>query len=322
MSLTINILVKNDDKTIEATIKQAYPLCDKILIGGAGPCADVVKLCKGLKKVEIINVPFEGDFSRAKNYMIKQNKGWVMFLEPYESIVSFPETLDLSDMDICYRVKKINGDLITKELRIWHTNKKVTFKNPVFEFAYPDEEAKNSEVYLTSNKEYLDEEKSKILKDWRTKNPTHDEPLYYLSCSNLLEKNWRNFVNTAETYLYRNPKNEMSSLMTRYYLSMVKSYIRAEYDYQGALKYITSCIAEKPLMAEYWCLIGDIFYKNNDLQRAKSFYENAMILGSRRIDDDGLPIEISKYKKYPLKMIGACNIIKENTQVYKSVNKV
>jgi tetratricopeptide (TPR) repeat protein len=316
MSLTINILVKNNERTIEDSIKQIYPLCDKIIIGDAGSSVDVINTCKSFKKVEVVNVPFKNDFSEAKNYMIKYNKSWMMFLEPYESIVSFPDKIDLSDENVTYRIKKINGDLITKELRIWHKNKNIRFKNPIFESADPGEGATNLEVYITPNKEYLDEEKIKILNDWRLRSPTHDEPLYYLSCIHLLRKEWKNFVNTGETYLYKSTSNRPSSLMTRYYLSMVKSYVKSEYDYEGALRYITSCIAEKPLMAEFWCMLGDIFYKNNDLQRAKNFYENALILGSRRIDNDELPIEISKYKKYPLKMIDACENIKENTQVY------
>jgi tetratricopeptide (TPR) repeat protein len=320
MSLTINIVVKNNEETIESTLEQVHSICNKILIGDIGSSDKTISICKKYKKVEIISVPFKSNFSESKNYMLEKNDSWVMFLEPYESIVSCPDNLEqmLNDESDSYRIKTINNDLITKDLRIWNIRSGIKFKNPVFESAVSNDGTKNLDIFIASKKEYIDDEKIEILKEWRSRNPTHSEPLYYLSCLNLLQKKWKNFINTGETYLYRNNNNKAPSLMTRYYLAMVKTYVKTEIDYEGSLKYIISCIAEKPLMAEFWCLLGDIFYKNNELSKAKSIYQNALILGSRRIDNDELPIEISKYKNYPLKMIETCENIESKTQIYKT----
>lgn len=319
MSLTINILVKNNEATIEETLARAASVSRSILVGDVGSQDKTIDICKKFN-ANIIKVPFRGNYSESKNYMIEKNDSWIMFLEPYEAIISAPEDVIsiLKDENVAYRIKTIRNDLITKELRIWHRNSRIEFKNPVFESAYYKGPAENIEIFASSNSDYINQEKIDILNDWRAKNPTQNEPLYYYSCINLLQKKWKNFVNSAETYLYKNTDNDAPSLMTRYYLSMVKSYVDTERDYEESIKHILFCIAERPLMAEFWCLLGDTYYKMGDYSRSKSFYENAMILGSRRIDKDDLPIEISKYKEYPLKMIKACESIKSSTHSYKA----
>ena len=65
-------------------------------------------------------------------------------------------------------------------------------------------------------------------------------------------------------------------------------------------------------MAEFWCLLGDAYYKNRNYIKAMSFYENAIFLGSRRKTDDEWPLEISKYSEHPNKMIESCrNLTKQ-----------
>ena len=93
--------------------------------------------------------------------------------------------------------------------------------------------------------------------------------------------------------------------MLRYYASMVNCYVNK--DYHSAVSHLIVCIEEKPLMAEFWCMLGDIYFAIRDYGRAKSFYENGMIFGSKRNKADDWPLEISKYKEYPEKMLNACD---------------
>ena len=47
---------------------------------------------------------------------------------------------------------------------------------------------------------------------------------------------------------------------------------------------------------------------------ANEFYENALILGKKRLGSDRWPMDISKYEKYPKMMIDSCNkILSKNT---------
>lgn len=106
----------------------------------------------------------------------------------------------------------------------------------------------------------------------------------------------------------------MSAIMTNYYCSMVQCYIKK--NYQEATRFLIPCLAVRPAMAEFWCLLGDIYYADNQNQKAKCFYENASILGTRRLKNDGWPMEISKYKTYPEKMIEACDKMQELLKTY------
>lgn len=318
MHLTINILVKNDEKTIESTLESASKVADSILVGDAGCTDKTIKICKNYN-AKVVNIPIRGNRSRLKNYMIEKNdESWMFFMEPGEVFVSTPEILNLEDEKTAYRVKFINGDLITKEVRIWHKNNPTEFKNPVFETPSVSGKVKNLEIYLTSNQMQMDEEKIASLNEWRSNSPISKEPLYYMACYGLIKKNWKNFLNSAEVYLYANNSNDTPSIMTRYYISMVKSYIKEELDYEGAIKNLIVCLARCPLMAEFWCLLGDVHHRINENEKAKIFYQNAMLLGSKRKDDDEFPVEISKYKKYPEKMLEAIRQLEEKTQIYKS----
>jgi tetratricopeptide (TPR) repeat protein len=316
MILTINILVKNNQDTIKNTLESIKELDANILVGNFGCKDDTVKICN-LYKAKIIPIPLNDSFSDAKNIMIKENKSpWIMFIEPWETILSpIKEIISLINGNPnSYNFKIIQNDLMTKDTRLWHTKNKLQFKNPVFETI--SEKSNDSEVCLVSHKNNLDETKINLVKKWREKFPLASEPLYYLSCVYLIEKNWGAFLNTAETYLYREKNKNMSWVMTKYYCSMVRSYVSSEKDYKSAVSSILQCIAEKPLMAEFWCLLGDIYYATNEYKKAICFYENAMILGSKRLHSDNWPMEISKYKEYPNKMIDACRIATSSLQVY------
>jgi cytochrome c-type biogenesis protein CcmH/NrfG len=93
--------------------------------------------------------------------------------------------------------------------------------------------------------------------------------------------------------------------MARYYLALVQGIIHNEV--KEALQNIILCLSENVLMAEFWCLLGDIFIKLDKFDYAVAFYENAILLGSRRLKLDTWPMQISKYQEYPNKMIEECN---------------
>ena len=59
-------------------------------------------------------------------------------------------------------------------------------------------------------------------------------------------------------------------------------------------------------MSEFWCLLVDINFEMKKYQKAYYFYDNAIILGSQRLNNDELPIDVKKYKEYPDKMKIIC----------------
>ena len=71
-------------------------------------------------------------------------------------------------------------------------------------------------------------------------------------------------------------------------------------------------------MAEFWCLLGDIYYAMNEYEKAYHFFQNALYVGQRRATNCDWFMEISKYKEYPEKMMTACSAAKRSTSLYVS----
>jgi tetratricopeptide (TPR) repeat protein len=320
MKLTINILVKNNEETIENTLDSVSGLESDILIGDLG-CGDkTINVCKKYKNTNILYLGNIKDRSLAKNKLIKENKtNWVFFIEPWELWISTSETLNkiILPKPESYRVNVLQNDLITKSIRLWHKDKNLKFKNPIFE-TLNDKQSKHCDIYLSSIKKEEKINELNILENWRESKPLDHEPLYYLAFYYLKQKEWKKFLGYANLYLHQEKVKSMSFIMTNYYCAMVKCYIESEKNLKESISHIVYCLSEKSLMSEFWCLLADIYYSLNDYDKAISFYENALILGSKRLANDEWPIEISKYKEYPEKMINHCLKIKENIKIFTS----
>ena len=319
MNLITNILVKNNQSTIEKTIESILPLKSKITIGDLGCNDQTISICNKYK-LKIIPISLNKDTSAAKNYLLKNSENdWVFFVEPYEVLLSTSDSIEsLIENPNLYRVNILRGDLVTKETRIWHVSKNVKFKNPVFETT--NIKGDYCDVYLASSPEQNNDDlRADLVNSWRERSPLSNEPLYYLSCINLTRKNWRNFLNIADLYLHQEKEISMSFIMTHYYCAMVRCYVEKEINYKEAIKSLVICLSNNPLMAEFWCLLGDVYCAVNEYDKAICFYENAIILGSRRLKDDDWPMEISKYKEYPSRMIESCKKAAQGTRAFKSV---
>lgn len=316
--LSIQMLVRNDAETIEQTFESVLPLIEKgaeLLVGDLGCTDETIRICRAYN-AQIVGVSLNNDLSQARNFLMMKATGkWNFLIHPCETIVQGIEWIEsaISQSPAAYNANIFQGDVLSSEIRLWHKNMSLRFKNPVFETLPGD--GKPSEIYLSTSPGQF-ELKMELAKEWMARFPLALEPIYYMACVHLSDKNWDTFLNYAKMYLHQDKSSKMSVIMTNYYCSMVQCYIKK--DYKEATKYIIPCLAVRPAMAEFWCLLGDIYYSDSQIQKAKCFYQNALILGTRRLKADGWPMEISKYKTYPQKMIEACDKIQESLKTYQS----
>jgi tetratricopeptide (TPR) repeat protein len=148
------------------------------------------------------------------------------------------------------------------------------------------------------------------LRKWHKACPASPEPIYYEAFHYLSKQDWDKFISKATQYLFGCKLATQSAVMMKYYLAIALWHVKR--DAKGAMKHIIECLAVRPLMSEFWCLLGDIFYHaSGDYKKAKQFYQNAIIMGSHRWSDDIWPMEISKYGDYPKKMIASCEALLE-----------
>lgn len=316
--LTTQIIVQNDESTIKDTLESIVSLNSQILIGDLGCTDKTINICKKYK-CKIEKICFENDFAKARNHLLSlSSTKWNLLIEPWEKFLIGKEIIlkTITKEPCAYKFSLMQGSMITKPVRIWHTDTNMVFKNPVYETLSGDFPSKDLNVYLISKNVKSTELNLKIAKYWQEKCPLANDPIYYLACAYLTEKKWDSFLNFADLYLHQEKSENMSVFMTHYYSSMVNCYVKNKY--QDSAKHILKCIIKKPTMAEFWCLLADIYYKTKDYRRAKVFYENAILLGSKRLKNDGWPLDVTKYKEYPLKMIEACNKINESARLYSS----
>lgn len=73
-------------------------------------------------------------------------------------------------------------------------------------------------------------------------------------------------------------------------------------------------------MAEFWCLTADIHYHLRGAMRvAEGLYENAVILGGHRSLEDRWPMDLSKYKDYPERMMDSCQQLIDESRRFTSI---
>lgn len=307
--LRVQILVKNNERTIRQTLTSIEKLNAEIYIGNIGCKDHTLTICREFD-AKIIDIPWERDWSKARNRLVGPD--WNLFLHPWEVLVNGHEEITKAKKPGVFRFQVFQEEIITKEIRYWHGEKK--FIHPVYETI--DEKAVDASAIIYSidppdqRKENLD-----LVIEWSKRKETNSEPLYYMAFAYLSLRKYREFKNAAERFLLKETSS-MSAIMLRYYLAL--SQLHVDKDLKNASRNLLACVTAHPLMAEFWCGLGDIFYKNAKFDKAKAMYQNAIILGSRRSNEDGWPIEIAKYGQYPEGMIHNIIEMKKRTRVFGS----
>lgn len=311
MDLTVQIVTKNQQNQVVPTIQSLQPLNCQILVNDLQSQDQTVEYAQ--KAGAIVLHHQSEDRSEIRNRIVEQaGTKYHMFLEPGEQLVQGITEIQNFSVNSAY-VSIITNGTLRKEIRLWNTEKKFKFVNPVFEHLDCKTELEVP-VYIAGT---INNDPGQLvaLRKWKERDPRNPSPYYYEASLLLSMGDLDGFMNVTEHYNFlETKKTSMPAIMNRYYYALAflhKGKVRP------ALQNINLCLCAKPLMAEFWCLIGDVYYhlvKNFD--KAIRFYENAMILGSRRHKSDRYPMDISKYKKYPQKMIESCQKIKDSFGVY------
>ncbi|MCK9458573.1 MAG: hypothetical protein M0R80_02955 [Proteobacteria bacterium] len=306
MNLTVHLLVRNNEQDIEQSLQSLVVLDCPILIGDQGSTDNSLAICRKFK-AKII--PVTNNCSVARNVLIENTKTpWAFYIQPWEVLAQGHRHLEnlQSNSWLCQIFQE---NIVSKEIRLWSMSSGFRFVNPIFETLYDPNAKLLKEVIIYSKKQPPLQGQLDVIRSWKKEQPTSPNPYYYEACILLQQAKYREFVAISNHYLFLE-KEGISAVMLKYYLAMVYCYQFK--DLHSAFKHILPCLAVRPIMSEFWCLLGDIYYQQDNFQKAMIFYENALILGGRRDLSDEWPIEISKYKSYPQKMINSCSNIKKS----------
>lgn len=297
MNCTVIILTKNHETIITQTLKSVNL---PILVADLGSKDNTVSICEEFG-AKVYKINFAHDFSQVRNTLInKCTTDWVFWLDPGEIISSGHEFFNIIEKpDLMYRTMVVKGDLLTKEPRLFRRNKEIKFKRPVFE-SIDDLAQQTLPIIITGETKPNYKDMIDTLLIWKDKEPLSPEPDYYLACFYLMQKNYDQFISFARQFLFQKKENDASVVMIKYFIALLSK----KNNIGNSLKLILDCIVSYPLMAEFWCLLGDLYlFHIKEYDRAYHFYENAVILGSQRLQEDTMPMEISKYEDHPKKMM-------------------
>lgn len=290
MKLTVQIVTRNDESTIEKTIKSLLPYRPEIIIGDINSQDHTVSLCKKYPvKIKEYNIL---DYAKVRNDLNKEAKNELkLYLFGNEEIYSGLEGVQEGYSSI------LSSNYLSKEFRVYTTN---FFMNQVFEcLSYTPKKYNDLVIYKHDKSD--DIEKLMILEGWRKRDPMNLTIDYYEALVLLSMKKYDQFINICNHYFFIHNDNSLRSTMLRYYYAMAYFIKNKPLE---SLQNLVICLANKPTMAEFWCLAGDVYYYlYNNIGAAKELYQNAFVLGKYRTNNDHYPMELVKYDEYPNKML-------------------
>ncbi len=310
--ITTLILSQNHEDIIVPTIESVKDL-GPVLIADLGSKDNTVKVCEKLG-AKVLNTHFNYNYSTIRNNLAsKSTTDWLFWLDPGEEVSSGHEFFEAEKSDKMYRVMILKDDLLMKQTRLFQ--KGTMFRHRVFEEIYPDLSEQTLPIIITGEARIERNSAMDCMLRWRDDDPLSPETDYYIACLHLMNKRYDQFLATAEQFLFKKKEMDASVALTKYY---VASLIKKK-NVGRALQLTLECVSAYPLMAEFWCMLGDLYlFYIKEYDRAYNYYENAIILGSQRLAEDTMPMEISKYQEYPQKMMDAIQkAIKTSIQINK-----
>ncbi len=301
--MTVHVLTKNNATTIQKCLESLRELDSKIVVVDIGSTDDTLDLCED---VSIVRANFERDYSKVRNDIVDSSTtDWQMWVEPWEILSNAEQILYATrQKENAYNVYSLQGGVLSKSFRLWRKSAGIKFVNPVYETLEPDNDRPLVQSVISGVGGRDVDETMSIVDSWLESNPHAPEAEYYKASTYLLTNRYDQFLSHANSYLFKAKKVSSSSIMTHYYIAMIMLHHRKKPE--ECIRHITDCLTHQPTMAEFWCLLGDSFVKLRQWHRATAFYDNAIVIGSRRRHDDSYPIEISKYKEYPEQMLNTC----------------
>ncbi len=298
--LTILTLIEYNCPEIRDFFESIVHLGLPVTVVSIGHAPETLKICEEYK-ANILHYGFETDRSKALNIAIDQGaKGYYLYMNPWETLFS----INLEKLnERIYNASVVTNGILIKEPRILNKEAGVRFKNPVCQIINEKTDKFCSCIILSKSELNLENKLDLIIK-WHSTDPNNYDIFYYRAACLLAMGRHDEFLVASERYMRLNKKIAIASTMNKYYYAMVKGLVKK--DTKPAIQNLVQCLVANPLMAEFWCLIGDLHYANKKYDLAYEFYENGYLLGASRKKDDKWPIDVSKYEEYPLKMMESC----------------
>jgi len=309
--LAVQVVTHNNEETIQTALESLEPLEAEVWVLDHGSTDHTTEIAARYAKTRPINQRSEG-----RNSMIQESDAdWFFTLEPWEKLAAgHAAILNTTRNALPGRVFVTQGDILTKPIRLWPRQAGFRFTGPAFESFQCEQGAISVNALVSAALVDHTEYNLGLLQEWKKTTPTVPTPYYYEAMIHLAKYRWDDFLRLAEHFLFRSTTMSMPVVLTRYYMAV--AHCQAKRNAHDSLKNLMVCLSVKPLMAEFWCLLADIHYfLQHDFDKAYRFYDNALVMGSKRKTGDEWPVQLSKYGEYPKKMLESIKAIRESRKL-------
>jgi hypothetical protein len=250
------------------------------------------------KKIKKIFISNSKNRSKELNLFLKEiPDGSFLFLRDGETILKINNSLNIDKQGVGIVYK----DFIRKELRI--CNKDQLFFDNWHSEMIPGDFQTNPNIIIKAPTDVL----FSPSEDWISYEPTSRSALFYQALNCYYNKEYDKFLSMADHLLFTHKiplENELWILMFMSYLYFFKYNMPND-----GVRSISLALAKKPEMAEFWCIIGDFYFKNKLYEMSKTCFKYALASAKIRDTTDPYFIFPKKYKDHPENMIATMESI-------------
>lgn len=293
MSISLCLIVKDEEKNLEKCLNSFRPLCDEIIVVDTGS-KDKTKQIAKILGAKVFDFKWRDDFSAARNFAIsKATKKWVMVVDADDVI----EKKSLKKLEVY--LKKVPGSTkviflpyvytqtdgqkgqMTWLPRLWRRSLNLKYIYPIHEYldisAVRSKSIANVEAPIVHHKFNQDyrpglKRNLKILTSAIKKKPTDLRLLYYLVHDHLHLGKFKEALRWCENYFEAKPKDTIH--LSKVFNMQGICYLETGQPQLAQHSFLLA-IGASPLLIEPYLELGDWYYRHRRFEEAIHMYRLA-----------------------------------------------
>lgn len=309
--ISVQMIVKDEEAVLPRVLSSLIALRPAEVIVGDTGSSDKTKAIAQWFGCKVLDIPWEDHFAEARNKVCDEaEQTWCLWIDADE------ELTESSAKNLRKKIQgnKIHNDhhlirfteppLTMYQVRLWKRKEgEKPWRGRVHEKIWmngPEPDVHHDIVIIQHNDDRRPgklDRNMRLLKMAMEEQPDNHYNLFHAAVLSNMMNNHNESQRYAEKYMSLSPREDIKTkLYIQYLLAWNATFIHR--DYQKAVNLTASALSVDPCAAEFWCLMGDIYWWLDRKSDAYIFYENALDLGSAHPESFWL-IDLRKYDQYP-----------------------